>query len=78
MVQKRPQAFLSHFFNDDKTPAGNRGSCRTLMEAWTGIKGRSYSLCGKENRCLLAADGCETGFQIGKDVINVLGADGQA
>ena len=48
------------------------------METWTGIKGRSHSLCGKENRCLLAADGCEAGFQIGKDIINVLGADGQA
>ena len=40
------------------------------METWTGIKGRSHSLCGKENRCLLAADGCEAGFQIGKDIIN--------
>ena len=61
-----------------RPPAGSRGSCRTLMETWTGIKGRSHSLCGKENRCLLAADGCEAGFQIGKDIINVLGADGQA
>ena len=41
------------------------------METRTGIS-------GKENRCLLAADGCEAGFQIGKDIIKVLGADGQA
>ena len=30
-----------------RPPAGSRGSCRTLMEAWTGIKGRSHSLAGK-------------------------------
>ena len=39
------------------------------MEAWTGIKGRSHSPCGKENSCLFAADGCETGFQIGKGLL---------
>ena len=27
---------------------------------------------------LLAADGCKTGFEVGEDVVDVLGADGQA
>ena len=26
----------------------------------------------------LAADGCETGFEVGDDIVDVLGADGQA
>ena len=78
MVQKRPQAFLNHFFYDDKTPGGQPG---VLSHTYGGLDRNKRKItfpCRKENRCLLAADGCKTGFQIGKDVINVLGADGQA
>ena len=78
MARKRRQAFPSHFLNNDKTPGGQPGVLSHTYGDLDRNKRKITFPCGKENRCLLAADGCKTGFQIGKDVIDVLSADGQA